>query len=127
MKKTPLFEQIKSAVKFTTGFFALLGMFVTAWVQLGFPIPASAEDVKRLSKGQANIGIKVQLQAEAQIRRDLFELRWKLREVQAEAKTQKNKDFQKYIEQRIVELEALEQAERDQRTHYKEQLQRATK
>jgi len=127
MKKTPIFEQIKNAVKFTTGFFALLGMFVTAWIQLGFPLPASAEDVKRLSKGQANIGIKVQLQAEAQIRRDLFELRWKLREVQAEAKTRKNKDFQKYIEQQIDELEALEKLENGRRNAYKEQLQRLEK
>lgn len=127
MKKKPLLEQIINAVKFTTGFFALLGMLVTAWIQLGFPLPASAEDVKRLSKGQANIGIKVQLQAEAQIRRDLFELRWKLREVQAQAKTTRNRDFQKYIEQQIIELEALAKLESDQRQQYKEQLQHLEK
>lgn len=127
MKKKLWLEQSINAVKFTTGFFALLGMLVTAWIQLGFPLPASAEDVKRLSKGQANIGIKVQLQAEARIRRDLFELRWKLREVRGQARTNKNRDFQKYIEQQIVELEALAKLESDQRQQYKEQLQRATK
>ena len=125
-----LYCRVRKAVKFTVGVFGLIAMFCAAWVQLGFPVPATAADVKELSKGQAQIGIQVQLQAEKAIRRDLFDLRWKLREIQASNAHNGNprdQEFEKYLEQQIIELEALEQHEHDLRNEYKEQLQRATK
>lgn len=125
--KKRLYCQIMKGFKFTAGFFALLTVFTGFWIQFGFPVPATAEDVRKLSKGQADIGIKVQLQAEKQIRGELFDLKWRLRALRKHMKINQGKDdleMEKYLEQQIGELTALETTERNRREAYKEQLQK---
>lgn len=55
---------------------AIIGAVATAWIQLGFPLPASAEDVKKLTKKQAQIGIALYRDRERTLRRERQKLQW---------------------------------------------------
>ena len=113
-------------MKFTTAFIASMMAFGALWVQLGFPVPASAEDIRTLSKEQAKIGIRVQLQTESSLRREIFQLKWELRRVtEAKNPTADTLALKRTLEAQIVELEFKETEEQKLRARYKRQLQAA--
>ncbi len=119
------FCRIKKGVRFTTGVFVLLGMIVGAWLQLGFPVPATAEDVKRLSKGQATIGLKVQLEVEKDLRREISAQEWELKKLEATPSLHPHSiEYKRHLTKEIKELKSQLEMETAQRNAYKMQLQR---
>ncbi len=119
------FCKIKKGVRFTTGVFVLLGMVVGAWLQLGFPVPATAEDVKRLSKGQATIGLKVQLEVEKDLRREISAQEWELKKLEAAPSLHPHSiEYKKHLTKEIKDLKAQLDLETAYRNAYKAQLQK---
>lgn len=68
-------------------------------------MPATAEDIKSLQKGQAELGVKFQLRAEKDLRKELFDLQWRLRQV-AKNTDSASVSLAKFLEDQIIELKA---------------------
>ena len=74
-------------VAFVTGSIVLLGLVLDTWNRLGLPVPATAADINQLSKGQAQIGIKVQSQEERRLRSEIRSLSFQLKTLERKNKT----------------------------------------
>lgn len=122
--KSRFYCRLKKVGKFVTGFSLCLTAISALWIQFGLPIPATAGDLKKVTARQAEIGIKVQLQTERDIRRDLFDLRWKLRELENEKGNDQLNALRKALQEQIGELEAREAYEREIREKYVRRLQK---
>jgi len=91
-------------VAFVTGAIVLLGLVLDTWIRFGLPVPATAADINKLSKGQAQIGIKVQSQEERRLRGEIRSLSFQLKSLQ-----RKNKNDPMVIDLKKIYIRDLEE------------------
>jgi len=91
-------------VAFVTGGIVLLGLVLDTWTRIGLPVPATAADINQLSKGQAQIGIKVQSQEERRLRSEIRSLSFQLKTLE-----RKNKNDPMVIDLKKVYIRDLEE------------------
>lgn len=124
MSCTPRMKKFKSALTIGTLTFMIIGGITTAWIQLGFPMFASAEDVKILTKGQAQIGIVQSKNIEKQLRKERRQLQWDLG---AAKKNEASPAQIQLMEQQIEELEIEKEEYTNRRRQYERQYIEAEK
>ena len=122
-RKAKLFCEARKFIRFAIAVLTLVGMMAAAWVQLGGPVPATAEDVEKLSAGQARLGIKVQLTAEKALRKELSDAEFNLLVLQNQGKKdQTSMLLRQHLLNKIREIKAQQELERSQRQAYRDQL-----
>lgn len=124
MACSPRVKKLKSVLTIGTLIFMIIGGVATAWLQLGFPMFASAEDVKILTKGQAQIGIVQSQNIEKQLRKERRQLQWDLR---AAKKNEASPAQIQLMEQQIEELEIEKEEYTNRRRQYERQFIEAEK
>lgn len=115
--------RIKDGIKFTSAVLILLGLMTATWLQIGLPIPATADDVRRLDRSQLQTAIKVQLQIETRLDDKIFDLEWKLNQLQAKKNaTDSDKIMERMLLKKIRERKSMKDMETAERVAYKDQL-----
>lgn len=104
--------------------FTIVGLTATAWINLGMPLPASAEDVRKLTKGQAQIGIELYKDREKDLRKERYRLQWETQKAkQKNAPASQTQLMDEQTEELKVDLEDA----RLKRLWYEQQLINAEK
>ena len=110
-------------IAFWTACIVFAGLLIHTWDELGLPVPATASDINRLSKGQAEIGIKQQSQEERRLRSEIRELQFRIETMVQEDKTDPNdlilrKIYIRDLEELTIQLED----EKQLRIQYKNRI-----
>jgi len=117
-------KKVKSVLTIGVSVCAIVGAIATAWIHLGFPLPASAEDVRILTKGQAKLGIEVYKEREKELRREKRQLQWKTKDA---IKNKASSEQIQMMEEQVEELQVEQQEATSTRKKYEQQYINAEK
>jgi len=117
-------KKLKTELAIAISIFTIIGIMATAWIQLGFPLPASAEDVRVLTKGQAKLGIEVYKEREKELRREKRQLQWKTKDA---IKNKAPSEQIQMMEEQVEELQVEQQEATSTRKQYEQQYINAEK
>ncbi len=117
-------KKLKVELAIAVSIFTIIGFMATAWIYFDFPTFAMAEDVRKLSKTQAQIGIDLYKDREKELRRERRQLQWKTK---AAIKNKAPLEQIQMMEEQVEELQVEQQEATFTRKQYEHQYINAEK